>query len=251
MKRNIMKRAHELARTIEGDYRARMSLALRQAWKEEKEGNKVENTRLQEIIKKYGLWIDAKGQIWGSKVNKKDAEELRDRKTELIEELKRQRAEKEAARQAEHKAKEQKKQDIIDGKIKIKVRFHDGEYLSGWEVDDWDAAQLLKEIGFAKEIQGWGYKVSDEAIEKLGKEFTYSEAVEFMRPVNEAKAARIAEKEAERAARFAEAKATGKPVVLRRWSEECNDPNEDCSIDNLTEYAMPDGTTKVERHHTW
>ena len=36
MKRNLMKRAHEIARSLEGDYRARMSLALRQAWKEEK-----------------------------------------------------------------------------------------------------------------------------------------------------------------------------------------------------------------------
>lgn len=36
MKRNVMKRAHEIARNLEGDYRARMSLALRQAWKEEK-----------------------------------------------------------------------------------------------------------------------------------------------------------------------------------------------------------------------
>ena len=34
MKRNVMKRAHQIAKTLEGDYRARMSLALRQAWKE-------------------------------------------------------------------------------------------------------------------------------------------------------------------------------------------------------------------------
>ena len=37
MKRSLMKRAHEIARSLEGDYRARMSLALRQAWKEVKE----------------------------------------------------------------------------------------------------------------------------------------------------------------------------------------------------------------------
>ena len=36
MKRNLMERAHEIARSLEGDYRARMSLALRQAWKEER-----------------------------------------------------------------------------------------------------------------------------------------------------------------------------------------------------------------------
>ena len=37
MKRNLMKRAHQIAKGLEGDYRARMSLALRQAWKEVKE----------------------------------------------------------------------------------------------------------------------------------------------------------------------------------------------------------------------
>ena len=37
MKRNVMKRAHQIAKTLEGDYRARMSIALRQAWKEVKE----------------------------------------------------------------------------------------------------------------------------------------------------------------------------------------------------------------------
>ncbi len=37
MKRNIMKRAHEIARTLIGDWYARLALALRQAWREAKE----------------------------------------------------------------------------------------------------------------------------------------------------------------------------------------------------------------------
>src|SRR5690606_8442567 len=41
MKRNVMKKAHQIAKTLEGDYRARMSLALRQAWKEAKNMNKI------------------------------------------------------------------------------------------------------------------------------------------------------------------------------------------------------------------
>lgn len=36
MKRNLMKRAHQIAKSLEGNYQARMSLALRQVWKEEK-----------------------------------------------------------------------------------------------------------------------------------------------------------------------------------------------------------------------
>jgi len=42
-----MKRAHQIAKNLEGDYRARMSLALRQAWKEVKKvDKKVELVRL-------------------------------------------------------------------------------------------------------------------------------------------------------------------------------------------------------------
>jgi hypothetical protein len=40
MKRNVMKKAHQIAKTLEGDYRARMSIALRQAWREEKKVEK-------------------------------------------------------------------------------------------------------------------------------------------------------------------------------------------------------------------
>ena len=40
MRRNVMMRAHQIAKSLEGDYRARMSLALRQAWKEEREVEK-------------------------------------------------------------------------------------------------------------------------------------------------------------------------------------------------------------------
>jgi hypothetical protein len=39
--RNVMKRAHELARQMEGDYRARMVLALRQAWTETRAPKRV------------------------------------------------------------------------------------------------------------------------------------------------------------------------------------------------------------------
>lgn len=45
MLKQIMKRAHELARKFEGDYQARLALALRIAWKEQKEGKEMEKIR--------------------------------------------------------------------------------------------------------------------------------------------------------------------------------------------------------------
>ena len=59
------------------------------------------------------------------------------------------------------------------------------------------------------------------------------------------------ERDTKRKAAFDEAKKTGQKQVLSQWSGECNDPNESCDIDNITEWAMPDGTTKQTRSHTW
>jgi hypothetical protein len=57
--------------------------------------------------------------------------------------------------------------------------------------------------------------------------------------------------EQKRAEVFAKARTTGEKQVLDNWMAPCNDPNEQCSDDACTEYALPDGTTKVERVHTW
>ena len=47
------------------------------------------------------------------------------------------------------------------------------------------------------------------------------------------------------------AKKTGIRQLISEWSEECNSPNEECDIDNVRLYIMPDGTKKIERNHTW
>ena len=67
MKRNLMMRAHELARNLEGDYRARMSLALRQAWKEEKE---------MEMVKLVGT---EKQVAWAEDIRRENIEYLEKR----------------------------------------------------------------------------------------------------------------------------------------------------------------------------
>jgi hypothetical protein len=67
----------------------------------------------------------------------------------------------------------------------------------------------------------------------------------------QAQAQKEAERKVELEKKFEEAKQTGKKVEIRRWHEDCNNPNEDCDLDIVIEYAMPDGTTKIERHHTW
>lgn len=150
------------------------------------------------------------------------------------------------------KEKEEKKQRIIAGAEKIRVSFHDGEYLSGYEVLDEVAAELLEELGLARYVEGWGHLVDDEFVRTYGgTEFTYRQAQEFIRPRKEAEAKKQAEKEAEEQKKFQEAKETGKPVELHRFVTDCNDPSQECSTDIVIVYAMPDGTTTEERIHTY
>ncbi|MDD3655118.1 MAG: hypothetical protein PHO01_13245, partial [Desulfotomaculaceae bacterium] len=126
----------------------------------------------------------------------------------------------------------------------------DGEYLSDWAVTG-ESVELMRALGLARYISGWGCALESGVVEALGKEFTYQQAVEYARPIQEAKDAKKAKKAAERQAKFDEARKTGKPVLLHRWMSDCHDLNEECSLDSNYEYAMPDGTVKHEWHHTW
>jgi hypothetical protein len=50
---------------------------------------------------------------------------------------------------------------------------------------------------------------------------------------------------------FAEAARTGEPVVINSWMEDCDGSVEECSTDMVTLCAMPDGTTKTSRSHSF
>lgn len=156
-------------------------------------------------------------------------------------------AEKEAAEKAE---KEERRRQIIDGEMPVEVFFHDGEYLSGWKVFD-EASDLLIEMGTAHYVEGWGVHVDGSIVRDLGKVFSYADAVEYLRPVKEAKAKADAEKAESIEVLKVEAIRTGQRVEISHHAVECDDPGEECDIDIITEWAMPNGTTKITRGHTW
>ena len=101
-----------------------------------------------------------------------------------------------------------------------------------WEITDEEEAALLAEQAPAKEK---AEKEAAEAAEKKAAE----------------EAAQKAAADQKRQAKFERARETGEPVLLQKWSEPCNDPREECSLDICCQYAMPDGSVKVERNHTW
>lgn len=53
------------------------------------------------------------------------------------------------------------------------------------------------------------------------------------------------------AKKFKSAKETGHPVELYRMTDACDNPNEECDLDIIVTYAMPDGTRETKRSHTW
>lgn len=55
----------------------------------------------------------------------------------------------------------------------------------------------------------------------------------------------------ERAEKIETAIRTGVPVEIFRGMVPCSDPSEECSADLMVEVAMPDGTVKTTRQHTW
>ncbi len=58
-------------------------------------------------------------------------------------------------------------------------------------------------------------------------------------------------REEEKQAIFETAKTTGEKQILYKTYDECDDPHEECSMDEIIAYAMPDGTTKTVRYHTY
>lgn len=95
-------------------------------------------------------------------------------------------------------------------------------------------------------------------VHKFRYEMTFSEYIKLAELAEKkAKKAEVEKLEKEKAekerieALFAKARETGEKQVIEQYSVPCNDPEEDCDIDIITVYAMPDGTRKTERHHTW
>ena len=136
---------------------------------------------------------------------------------------------------------------IRNGETMIELYYHDGEYLSGHMVKTEHAANLLCQIGAAKEVSGWGVCVDYKMVEAIGESFRYPEAVEFTQPAREAEETAKAKRQAERDAIFAEAREAGERQKLRSWiTNGCrNGNNDECSFDSAVEWAMPDGSRKI------
>lgn len=101
---NVMKRAWEIYRTLEGNHYGKLSFALKQAWAEKKNGVK---NMINAMISKYDIKLmGEKIGVTAPKYNKNmdELNWIKDHKPEIVEELKRREAEKAARKKAWDKA---------------------------------------------------------------------------------------------------------------------------------------------------
>lgn len=112
--------------------------------------------------------------------------------------------------------------------------------------------KVLIEMNFEAENNGISFSQSSVKYITQEQFETIKKAVEDKeKAINDEIEARKQAKTEARNAIFAKAKETGEKQLLSKWSEPCNDPKEECDIDMLHEYALPDGSTKITRSHTW
>jgi len=120
-------------------------------------------------------------------------------------------------------------------------------YSSGWEshqihIDtryDIDT-QLEKEAN---------YYPDDCTFESLKNDF--EKAFNKRKEEKEAVEKRAAKRKEEIAKIKEKAIASGEKQTLDSWQTGCDDPDEECNLDFVTKWAMPDGTEKITRQHTW
>ena len=209
----------------------------------------MEAKRIEQIIRVHDIVIrEQNGQeviMLRQNINllsDDEKDEIRTAKPEIIKFIKDKAA-------AEKEAYENEKTAIMSGEKKIELTLEDYDY-PRWILLGKVENELLKAIGIVESV-GYDTMLIDKAEKALGHSFTYQQAIEFMKPITDVKQQKEEAEKARIAEIFETAKATGKKQALKSWMEDCNDPREECSTDSVTLWAMPNGTTKTTRQHTW
>jgi len=142
-------------------------------------------------------------------------------------------------------------ENLLSGKENFSVDWQEGDPLSGWVAKDDQARKILENLGLTEDISGWGTIVDEYFIQAVGQDFKYQQAFEYTQPKREEKRRKDRVKEEKTKKAFIEAKETGKPVEIRHYTVDCDNPNEECSTDIIVEWAYPDGTKEITKNHTW
>ncbi len=262
--------------------KARGKIALQREKKDQgkKQGEEKREMEIAKMITQWSLRLHDTGNITTTKkLTSKQSEVVKAAKPEILTELKRQHAEREAhaaAAKAEHLRQVEDYHRNADLRSYLVKREDEG----GRETWSFQTLVLLDDKIFKPEYGLVNYidlpyltptmttaKTND--VKALGftglawevtarqKEQIFAEQ-ESAKKEAEKEAARVAQekmqknidREAERKVKFKEARNTGKPVELERAMVDCDGSVGECSTDIVYRYAMPDGSVQTKRIHT-
>ena len=280
-KTEIMKEAHRIAKEeLEGDYQARLALALKIAWKEAK-GMKIEfekkGYQFVAEVKGEEIFITADGisekctlgehpkRGWYYLVNDSVAKELSGKDNTEVKVL-HPTAER-AAKEIENAKKKQREQEKQKGLV---FKVEEADLGSGaWNMTTTILVQrkeLLSDeqkekvrklenmFGQTAKFAGATKHLSAKRLDvEVGEEYTLDEIIELAKETTAWKQAEKKEeqKQKEREKEFEKATQTGEKVEIDRTTVNCNDSNKECSTDLIVEYALPNSETETERIHTY
>lgn len=189
---------------------------------------------MQDMIKKYNLQVVLKDGVdmirvsQGTKIDPAGIAYIKDHRVEIIALLK-----------AEKAAREQEERELRAATVTFRAYGWESHEVSVDTREDLDAQ-------FARLADYYANDLTYDSIKA-----DYAKHVQATQEKAAKKAARekAAQEKEEEALR--QAAATGEKQVIRQWMEDCNDYREECSMDSVVLWAMPDGTTIKTRRHTW
>ena len=160
------------------------------------------------------------------------------------------------------KEKEELENDLIKKLVsgELKIRWHDDtEYFDGYDMPVKSfkiniPEKLRMDELLEKALKELGINISDyKTVDYIKRSIKDNEKVGEMK-LREIVKGRLENKKAQEEklnAIFEKAKETGEKQEISHWMDDCNDKYEECNIDIVYEYAMPNGSTKIIRSHTY
>jgi len=165
----------------------------------------------------------------------------------IAEELeKREAARKEAEKKEAANRREKALAECPDDCVITRCLWSNGDLMSGeYQTED---GIKIRWCDMVDNAEGW-YFIPKKLVEERKKEMEVEKERKAEQEI--IKEARKKEEEIKTAKIFEIAKETGKKQKLYSYSVDCTDRHEECDIDIVTVWALPDGTRKQTQVHTW
>ncbi len=139
----------------------------------------------------------------------------------------------------------------------IVLHWQQGSPLSGWTAFG-GSRRALEAAGIGRDVEGWGWHVTTQQAAELGaapgqeQHIVSAQVVaDLVADEQQAQADAVVDDAISEDEKRVQAVLTEQPVLLSVTTAECDDPGEECNMDRVERWAMPDGGEETTRQHTW